>query len=293
MLGVIAGVSRVAMTNALRQVARNFGREAMERIVAGERIEEVLTREEMKNLMRKLGRAGFAELMRQGKNAILEDNEKKSTDWNARMNDFTRNLDSEFRKNTTLYKEVKNIQNKNKIEDRQGLSNAYSSKDGLYKTGSTLYIGGTGAKDGSITRDIMDDLLLVPTRNIQHSEKYQDVIKYLKDNPDVKRLVSHSLASAVVNKINEEMPDKYATTTYATPTIKPKRKGKQDPRRLDYRNPNDPVAMLDGYVEVSDLKESNPLVAHTYLNFAHNGKWHLHPTTKMSNGINPNHPIKI
>ena len=78
--------------------------------------------------------------MRQGKNAIVEDSEKKNTDWNARMNDFTRNLDDEFRKNTTLYKEVKNIQNKNKIEDRQGLSNAYSSKDGLYKTGNTLYM---------------------------------------------------------------------------------------------------------------------------------------------------------
>jgi hypothetical protein len=94
----------------------------MERIMAGERIEEVLTREEMKRLIGKLGKAGFTELMRQGKNYIMEDYEKETTDWNARMNDFTRNLDDEFRKNTTLYKEVMNIQNKNKIEDRQGLS---------------------------------------------------------------------------------------------------------------------------------------------------------------------------
>ena len=289
MIGVISGVARTAMA----QVAREFGREVMERIMGGEAIENILTREEMKTLMRKLGKAGFAELVRQGKNAIMEDYERKTTDWNARMNDFTRNLDDEFRKNTTLYKEVRNIQNKNNIEDRQGLSNAYSSPNGLYKTGSTLYIGGTGAKDGSITRDIMDDLLLVPTRNLKHSEKYQDVIKYLKDNPDVKRLVSHSLGSAVVNKINEDMPDKYATTTYATPTIKPKRKGKQDPRRLDYKNRGDVVAALDGYAETSDLKEWNPLVAHTYLNFAHNGKWKLHPTTRISNGINPNNPIKI
>ena len=289
MIGVISGVARTAML----QVARQFGREAMERIMAGEALENVLTREEMKALMRKLGRAGFAELMRQGKNAILEDSEKKNTDWNARMNDFTRNLDSEFRKNTTLYKEVKNIQNKNKIEDRFGLSNAYSSKTGLYRTGNTLYIGGTGAKDGSITRDIMDDLLLVPTRNIQHSEKYQDVMKYLKENPDVKRLVLHSLASAVVNHINREMPDKYTSTTYATPTIKRRRKGKQDPRRLDYRNPSDVVSMLDGYAETSNLNELNPFMSHSYINFAHNGLWHLHPTTKISNGIHPNHPIKI
>ena len=288
MIGVIAGVSRLALTNALRQVARQFGREAMERIMGGEAIENVLTREEMRSLMKKLGKAGFSELMRQGKNAIMEDYEKKTTDWNARMNDFTRNLHSEFKKNTTLYKEVRNIQNKNKIEDRQGLSNAYNSKTGLYKTGNTLYIGGTGAKDGSINRDIMDDLLLVPTRNIKHSEKYQDVIKYLKENPDVKRLVGHSLASAVINKINEDMPDRFSSTTYATPTIKPKRKGKQDPRRLDYENNNDVVALLDGYAEVSDLNELNPLVAHTYLNFADNGKWHLNTTTHISNGIRPN-----
>ena len=44
----------------------------------------------------------------------------------------------------------------------------------------------------------MDDLLLVPTRNIKASVKYQNVRKYLKENPDIKRRVSHSLASAVM-----------------------------------------------------------------------------------------------
>ena len=139
----------------------------------------------------------------------------------------------------------------------------------------------------------MDDLLLVPTRNIKHSEKYQDVMKYLKDNPDVKRLVSHSLASAVVNHINKEMPDRYTSTTYATPTIKRRRKGMQDPRRLDYRNKADVVSMLDGYAETSNSNELNPLMAHSYINFAHQGKWHLHPTTKISGGISTNTPIKI
>jgi hypothetical protein len=157
----------------------------------------------------------------------------------------------------------------------------------------TLYISGTGGKDGSLTRDIMDDLLLVPTRNVKHSEKYQDLMKYLQGNPDVKRLVSHSLASAVVNKINQEMPDKYATTTYATPTIKRRRKGKQDPRHKDYRNPADVVCILDGNAETSNSKELNPIMAHSYINFAHNGLWHLHPTTEISNGFNPNSSIKI
>ena len=293
MIGAIAGVARTAIANALRQVARNFGREAMERIMAGEGIEEVLTRDQLRELAKKTGKIAFGELMKLGKEAVLEDYHKKNADWNARMNNFSRNLDDEFRKNTTLYKEVRNIQNKNKIEDRRGLWNAYNSPDGLYKTGSTLYIAGTGGKDGSLTRDIMDDLLLVPTRNIKASEKYQDVVKYLKENPDVKRLVSHSLASAVVNQINNDTPIRFATTTFATPAIKKKRKGKQDPRRLDFRNPSDPVSMLDGYAETSDWKELNPLLAHSYINFAHQGMWHLHPTTKISSGINPNHPIKI
>jgi len=51
--------------------------------------------------------------------------------------------------------------------------------------------------------------------------------------------------------------------------------------------------MLDGYAETSNLKELNPSMAHSYINFAHNGLWHLHPTTKNSNGVNPNTAIKI
>ena len=186
MIGIIGGVARTALS----QVARQFGREVADRIMAGENIENILTRDQMKELAKKIGRVAFNELLKQGKYKFIEDYNTKNADWNARMNDFTRNLDDEFRKNTTLYKEVRNIQNKNKIEDRRGLWNAYDSPSGLYKTGDTLYIAGTGGKDGSLSKDIMDDLLLVPTRNVKHSEKYQDVAKYLKDNPDVKRLVS-------------------------------------------------------------------------------------------------------
>ena len=289
MIGVITGVARTA----LMQVARQFGREAMERIMAGETIESVLTRDQLRELAKKTGKVALNELMKQGKDAVIEDYNKKNADWNARMNDFTRNLDDEFRKNTTLYKEERDIANKNKIEDRRGLWNAYDSPTGFYRTGNTLYISGTGGKDGSLNRDIMDDLLLVPTRNIKHSEKYNDVMKYLKENSDVKRLVSHSLASAVVNQINNEMPDKYTTTTYATPTIRRKRKGKQDPRHKDYRNKADIVSFLDGYAETSNSNELNPLMAHSYINFKHNGMWHINPTTKISNGINPNTPVAV
>ena len=62
---------------------------------------------------------------------VENDDRKKEIDWNARMNDFARNLNDHYRQNTTLYKEERNIGNKEKIEDRFGLSNAYASKSGI------------------------------------------------------------------------------------------------------------------------------------------------------------------
>ena len=293
MIGVLAGAGRVALTNALSQVARSFGREAMQRIMQGEAIETILTRDEMRKLARKIGKVAFTELLRQGREELMNDTNKQQQDLNERMNNFTRNLNEKFRQNTTLYKEERNIQNKNKIEDRLGLSNAYNSPTGLYKTGNTLYISGTGGKDGSINRDILDDLLRLPTRNAHNTEKYKDVMEELKKSPNITRLVSHSLGSAVVNKINEEQPNRFSTTTYATPTIKPRRKGKQDPRRIDLRNPNDPVSILDGYAITSDHKGLNPLIQHSYMQFEGQGLYHIRPTTQISNGINPNQSLGL
>ena len=113
-------------------------------------------------------------------------------------------------------------------------------------------------------------------------------MKELKNSPDVTRLVSHSLASAVVNTINQDQPNKYATTTYATPTIKPKRKGNQNPRRRDYRNPADVVSALDGYAITSNFHETNPIRAHGFNNFSGIGHFDMHPSTTVSNGIRPN-----
>ena len=287
MLGVVGNVGRTA----LMQVGRRFGRDAVNRLVNGERIEDILTRDQIRSLGKDLGKVAFNELMRQGKDYIIDDHAKKNKDWNDRMNDFTRNLNQHFRQHRTLYAEERNAGNKEAIEDRRGLWNAYSSPTGMYKTGKTLYISGTGGKDGSINRDIMDDLLLVPTRNVHRSEKYKDAMNEINESPEVNRLVGHSLASAVINKINQEQPHRFNTTTYATPAIKRKRHGKQDPRRLDYRNPTDVVSILDGYAVTSDLKEPNPLMSHSYINWEGNGRWAINPSTRIDNGFNPNHSI--
>eukprot|EP00438_Fugacium_kawagutii_P017838 Skav201727 [mRNA] locus=scaffold311:665528:668862:+ [translate_table: standard] len=267
MLGVVAGVGRVALTNALRQVGREFGREAMRRIMGGEAIENVLTRDQMREFAKKTGQTAFSELLKVGKEEFIKDTNKKQEDLNKRMDNFNRNLNDKFRENTTLYKEERNIANKEKMEDRWGLTNAYRSLSGLYRSGKTLYISGTGGKDGDFTKDWIDNFTKLPFRNAHNTQKYQDVMEALKHNPDVSRLVSHSLGSAVVNKINEEQPNRFNSTTYATPTIKKKRHGKQDPRRIDLRNPHDIVSVLDGYAETSNFQGLNPIIQHTYKNF--------------------------
>ena len=116
---------------------------------------------------------------------------------------------------------------KNTLEDRKCLNNAYASPTGLYRTGNTLYISGTGGRDGSSVRDWMDNVGKLPFRNAHKTEKYKDVMNELKKSPEISRLVGHSLSGAIINTINQDTPNKYATTTYNTPTIKPKRKGNQ------------------------------------------------------------------
>ena len=284
MIGVVANAGRIAGTQLARQAGREIGEEALRRLIARESLEDLLSSDQIKLL----GKKGVQLMMRELGNQVLEDNKKKQEHWNDRMNNFARNLNDHYKQHRTLYAEERNVQNKEKIEDRWGLRNAYYSPSGIYKTGKTLYISGTGGKDGSINQDIMDDLLLVPTRNVHQSEKYKDAMKAINESPEVSRLVGHSLASAVINKINQEQPNRFATTTYATPTIKGKRKGKQDPRRLDYRNKNDIVSALDGYAVTQDINEFNPLVAHTFKTFEGNGLYNINAGTRISNGIRPN-----
>ena len=284
MIGILGQIGRV--------VGREVGEEALARILAGRTTEDLFAREE---IARRVGKASFDALVKKINDMkderMMNDAKKKETNMNKKMNEFARNLNGNLRnRNSTLYSEVRHIGNKEKLEDRAGLKNAYDSPSGLYKTGKTLYISGTTGKDGSITRDIIDDLIHLPSRRAEHTEKYKDAIKMLEQSPEITRLAGHSLGAAVVNTLNQNFPNRFETTTYATPAVKPKRKKgeKQDPRHRDWRNPNDVVSALDGYAITSSFDDPNPLTAHGYMNFAGNGLIRIHPSTRISNGIRPN-----
>ena len=292
MIGILGGIGRI--------VGREIGEEALARILAGRTTEDLFAREE---IARRVGKVSFDALVKKFNDmkdermmdaspearVLRDDAKKKESNMNKKMDDFARNMNRNFRsRNSTLYSEVRHIGNKEKLEDRQGLKNAYDSPSGLYKTGKSLYISGTTGKDGSITRDILDDLIHLPSRRAEHTEKYKDAIKMLEQSPEITRIIGHSLGSAVVNTLDQNFPNRFETTTYATPAVKPKRKGKQDPRHRDFRNPNDPVSMLDGYAITSNFDDPNPLVAHGFANFAGNGLIRINPSTRISNGIRPN-----
>ena len=53
MIPFVGNVGRVALTQAGRQVGREFGREVLERVMGGETLGQILTRDEMKVLARK------------------------------------------------------------------------------------------------------------------------------------------------------------------------------------------------------------------------------------------------
>ena len=282
MIGVLGGIGRIA--------GREIAEEALGRIVAGRTTEDLFAREE---IARRVGKASFDSLIKKlheiQDERMVNDAKKKENDMNKRMDNFARNLNGNLRgRNNTLYSEERHIGNKEKLEDRAGLKNAYDSPSGLYKTGKTLFVSGTTGKDGSITRDILDDLIHLPSRGAERTEKYKDVMKMLEQSPEITRLVGHSLGSAVVNTLDQNFPNKYETTTYATPAVKPKRKGKQNPKHRDWRNPNDPVSVLDGYAITSSFDDPNPLIAHGFQNFSGNGLIRIRPSTNISNGINPN-----
>ena len=282
MIGILGGIGRIA--------GREIAEEALGRIVAGRTTEDLFAREE---IARRIGKASYDSLIKKlheiQDERMTDDAKKKENDMNKRMDNFARNLNGNLRgRNTTLYSEERHIGNKEKLEDRQGLKNAYDSPSGLYKTGKTLYISGTTGKDGSITRDILDDLIHLPSRSAENTEKYKDAIKMLEQSPEITRIIGHSLGAAVVNTLNQNFPNRFETTTYATPAVKPKRKGKQNPKHRDYRNPNDPVSVLDGYAITSSFNDPNPLVSHGFSNFAGNGLIRIRPSTRISNGFNPN-----
>ena len=221
---------------------------------------------------------------------LIEDvffNHKKKLE--DKIGGFNKHFDKQIMKHKTRYAEEINVQNRNKIDDVKGLDAAYSNVNGITRIGNTLYIGGTGAKTGlnHKVNDVIADLFFIPTHNIQLSERYKDTMEELSKNPDVNRLVGHSLGSSVVQEINNRHGNKYATTVYSSPFVSGSNQQK-NPRYLRFRNRGDPIAILDDAAITADIGSLDVLENHGYENWKGNGLTSINPTTNIDTGFNPN-----
>ena len=196
----------------------------------------------------------------------------------VRADSFNRHFNDRMRDNQPMYREVQNVRNKNRIDDVKGLKFAYGRDTGIFVDNNTMYISGTGGKDGigSKVNDVFSDIFLLPTHNTQFSQKYQDVVKELEKNPNVNRLVGHSLAGAVIQEINNKNNNKYVSTVYGSPFINLRGGGgAKNPRHLRFRNSNDVISMLDRDAIQADAHTNNPVKAHSFENMKTQGSYAL------------------
>ena len=103
----------------------------------------------------------------------LDNNEKKKKRLMSRSDDFNAHFNSKQALQNPKYREVVNVANKKYIDDVEGLTTAYTNNTGLFRSGNTLYISGTGGKSGigAKVNDVFSNIFLIPSHNLQFSDK--------------------------------------------------------------------------------------------------------------------------
>ena len=124
-----------------------------------------------------------------------------------------------------------NFHNINEI----GLQKAYHSEKKLYVDGDTLFIGGTSNK-----QDWYDNLTKIPFwGDLRKSQRYKDADDLLKENPQIKKLVGHSLAGSVSLELQKQKPDRsFDVTTYGAPVVQ-----LSSEKHKRFRHPLDPFVL--------------------------------------------------
>ena len=152
------------------------------------------------------------------------------------------------------------------LTDTMGLKLAYENPEGIYQNGSILYIAGT--KSG---RDVYDDLKL-PLYQTQQTKRYKDVDTFIKDGTievDGKKLtgitdiISHSLASAVSQQINDDYGNIFRSRSYGSPFVSNQRP-EDTGNNLCLRKTGDPVSMFDRGSITLNSSSLNTLDNHSY-----------------------------
>jgi len=106
-------------------------------------------------------------------------------------------------------------------------------------------------------RDVWDDLK-IPFGLTRYSKRYQDADKVLQKDPDINRLVGHSLAGSVGLELQKNYPERnFETITYGAPV------NSNNPSNQRFRKEGDIVSYLDSGAQT--LNRTTPDVGqHSY-----------------------------
>jgi hypothetical protein len=154
---------------------------------------------------------------------------------------------------------IKNIGFSNSFHQRSqiGLDNAYESESKVFIKDDTMFIAGT-----SNLQDVFDDLK-IPLGLTKHSQRYKDASKLLTENPNVKKLVGHSMGGMASLEMQKQNPTRNLdVTTYGAPVVQI---GGQKHNR--FRHQGDPISMLDSGAVNVPKSGFNPLELHSYYGY--------------------------
>ena len=144
-------------------------------------------------------------------------------------------------------------------KNEKGLDHAKKNQNKIYIKDDTMYLAGT-----SNLRDVWDDLK-IPLYLTRFSQRYQDADNLLKNHPEVKKLVGHSLAGSVSLELQKRHPYKdLDVTTYGAPVLQV---GGMKYKR--FRKSGDLISSLDDGA-ITYEGSLNPLKAHDYRDYSIN-----------------------
>ena len=191
---------------------------------------------------------------------------------------------------------------------RQAYKNI-DDNNGSFVYGNTLYSAGSTPpwkifeNPGGVFRDWLHDDVLLGLQvfgkaagdwGVHHTYKYQDQKRVLAANPQVNRMVTHSLSAMTGLTIDDENPGRYDVTAYSTPKIAPYipiLNDKRDPRRV--RGMADPIASLDGLAGETKFVTSLNLHSYDQLGKGKFSPYYGHDTGFADGYVNPDGSLSL
>ena len=139
------------------------------------------------------------------------------------------------------------------------MNKAYAFDTATYIENDTMYIAGTRNM-----RDWYDDITKLPFGLTKYANRYKQADDVLKQNPQVTKLVGHSLSTSVSDELRKQHPEKQLElkALYASPFIDFGSKTHEN----RFRHRGDLISIFDKGAQVVG-GSFNPLTAHDYSNY--------------------------